>query len=348
MKIALIVPIYQPTEFVMPFLKRFNKGDFDKMVVVDDGSGSDFDKDFEEVRSLGLFTLIRLPKNKGKGKAMKVALRYLKKEIPDLDGFLTADGDGQHAYEDILKVRAEFRAHPDSLILGARQKKDMPKKSLTGSIWSTRYFKLMTGVKMEDTQTGLRAIPKSLFSSFLASPGNRYEFEMGFLAGAARESRVLEVPIQTIYLKDNASTHYRVFRDSMRIAYFPIAYLLNGILLGAIDVLFFRFLYMDKLSGSPLAPLYSSLSASFLVFFLYELLTHCGVFFVKPRFKKVVVDFFAFVFLSLVSFGIALGFNRLGLSWTGGMILADACLYLLLILLKCVLPSGVAPAYIFS
>ena len=110
----------------------------------------------------------------------------------------------------------------------------------------------------------------------------------------------------------------------------------------------FRFLYMDKLSGSPLAPLYSSLSASFLVFFLYELLTHCGVFFVKPRFKKVVVDFFAFVFLSLVSFGIALGFNRLGLSWTGGMILADACLYLLLILLKCVLPSGVAPAYIFS
>ena len=64
MKIALIVPIYQPTEFVMPFLKRFNKGDFDKMVVVDDGSGSDFDKVFEEVRSLGLFTLIRLPKNK--------------------------------------------------------------------------------------------------------------------------------------------------------------------------------------------------------------------------------------------------------------------------------------------
>lgn len=348
MKIALVVPIYQPTEFVMPFLSKFKKGDFDKMIVVDDGSGGDYDEDFEQIRSLGLFTLIRLPKNKGKGKAMKAALSYLKKEMPDLDGFLTADGDGQHAYEDILKVRDAFLQNPESLVLGVRQKKDMPKNSLTGSIWSTRYFKLMTGVKMEDTQTGLRAIPKNLFYSFLASPGNRYEFEMGFLAGVARESKVIEVPIQTIYLKGNSSTHYRVFADSMRIAYFPIVYLLSGILLGVVDILFFRFLYMDKLAELRLAPLYSGLSASVLVFFLYELLTHCAVFFIKPRFKKMVVDFFAFAFLSLAAFGISLGFHYLGLSWTDGRILAHVCLYFLLIGLKCLLPSEAAPGYIFS
>lgn len=348
MKIALIVPIYQPTEFVMPFLRKFAPGDFEKMVVVDDGSGHDFDKEFEAIRSLGLFTVIRLKKNKGKGGAMKAALSYLKKASPDLDGFITADGDGQHAYEDILRIKKAMEEHPGSLVLGCRQRKDMPPHSRTGSWWSSLYFRMMTGTAMEDTQTGLRGIPKRLFSSFLACPGNRYEFEMGFLASVAREEKVIEVPIQTIYLKDNASTHYRIFRDSMRIAYFPIAYLFAGILLGVLDVVFFRYLYMEPLSTLALGPLMSGFCASFLIFFVYELLMHYAVFFIKPRFKKMVVDFFAFAFLSLACFGISYGLVCAGLPWWGARALSDTMLFLLLLVGKMFLPSGVVPCYVLS
>lgn len=171
---------------------------------------------------------------------------------------------------------------------------------------------------------------------------------MGFLASVAREEKVIEVPIQTIYLKDNASTHYRIFRDSMRIAYFPIAYLFAGILLGVLDVVFFRYLYMEPLSTLALGPLMSGFCASFLIFFVYELLMHCAVFFIKPRFKKMVVDFFAFAFLSLACFGISYGLVCAGLPWWGARALSDTMLFLLLLVGKMFLPSGVVPCYVLS
>lgn len=348
MKIALVVPIYEPTEFVLPFLSKFKAGDFDFCLVVDDGSGPAFDEVFSSIARAGLFKVIRLKKNKGKGGAMKAALSYFRKNVPDLDGFLTADGDGQHCYEDVLRVRDAMIANPESLVLGCRKRSEMPHNSQVGSWWSTLYFNLMTGVKLEDTQTGLRGIPKRLFSSFMACPGSRYEFEMGFLASVVREEKPVIVPIQTIYLKENASSHFRIFVDSLRIAYFPLAYLFSGILLCFIDVLLFYFVYSNSFPDTAVGHLLAAFCASFITFFCYELFTHCVVFFIKPRFKKMVVDFFAFAFFSLAAFGISYGFVCLGLPWWGGLSLADATLFLVLFVGKNFLPSEWLCAYFLN
>lgn len=348
MKIALVIPIYQPTEFVLPFLSKFKLGDFDSFVVVDDGSGKAFDECFEKIRELGLFSLIRLKKNKGKGKAMKAALRYLKGKIPDLGGIVTADGDGQHSYEDVLKIRDALASHPDSTVLGVRRRDEMPLHSQSGSKWSSRYFKIMTGVNIEDTQTGLRGIPACRFSSFLASPGSRYEFEMGFLAGISREEKVVQVPIETIYLNDNASTHFRIVRDSLRIAYFPLMYLFSGVLLCFFDVLSYFLIAKYCFQNDGFGQFLAGFCASAVSFFLYELFTHCLVFFVKPRFKKVVVDFFAFAFLSLAAFGIAFGLERAGMDALPSRILSDLILFLPLFCLTPFLPSGVRPCHFLN
>ena len=340
MKIALIVPIYEPTKFVLPFLSKFKSEDFASFLVVDDGSGNDFDEAFASISSLGLFKVIRLKKNKGKGGAMKAALSYLKKTMPDLGGFVTADGDGQHSYEDVLRIRDAMQSNPEKLVLGCRKRSQMPHNSQVGSWWSSLYFNMMTGVQIEDTQTGLRGIPKRLFSSFIACPGNRYEFEMGFLASVVREEEPLVVPIETIYLEENSSTHFRIFVDSLRIAYFPIAYLASGVLLCLIDVLLFHYLYLNSLSSERLGALLAAFCASFITFFCYEIFTHCVVFFMRPRFKKMVVDFFGFAFLSLASFGIAYGLSTLGIPWWGSLSLADALLFLALFVGKNFIPSG--------
>ena len=348
MKCALIIPIYQPTELVLPFLSKFKKGDFDYFVVVDDGSGKDYEKRFDEVKELGLFSLLRLKKNKGKGKAMKTALRYLMKKDPELCGVVTADGDGQHAYEDILKVRDGLLSHPDSVVLGTRKRSDMPPHSQNGSWWSSFYFKIMTGVSLEDTQTGLRGIPSCRFSSFLASGGSRYEFEMGFLAGIAREERIVEVPIQTIYLDDNAGTHYRRIVDSIRIARFPTCYILSGVLLGFLDCLFYWLFAGNCFPQSGFGQLLAGFSSTAVCFFAYELLTHCCIFFVRPRLKKTVFDFLAFLFLSLACFGIAYGFSCLGLNPLPSRILANVLLYLVLIVGTSFLPTGWRAAYFLN
>ncbi len=348
MKKALIIPVYQPTELVLPFLAKFKKDDFDYFVVVDDGSGPEFEERFAEVQELGLFTLLRLKKNKGKGKAMKCALSYLMKKDPELGGVVTADGDGQHAYEDVLKVRDALETNQEKLILGTRNRKDMPPASQNGSWWSSLYFKMMSGVSLEDTQTGLRGIPKCYFSTFLASPGSRYEFEMGFLAGIVREEKIVAVPIQTIYLNDNSSTHYRKVIDSIRIARFPTAYILSGVLLCFLDCLFYWVFAENCFHHSGFGWLLAGFSASAISFFLYELLMHCCVFFVRPRFKKMVLDFGFFAFLSLASFGIAYGFACCGMSFLGARILSDVILYVVLFISAYFLPSGWRPAYFLN
>ena len=348
MKTALIIPIYQPTDLVLPFLSKFKKEDFDYFVVVDDGSGKDFDDSFLAVKELGLFALLRLEKNKGKGKAMKAALSYLIKKDPELGGIVTADGDGQHAYEDILKIRDELIAHPDSLILGTRKRAEMPPHSQNGSWWSSFYFKMMTGVEIEDTQTGLRGIPKRHFSLFLASPGSRYEFEMGFLSGIAREEKIVCCPIQTIYLNDNASTHFRKVIDSIRIARFPSFFIFGGVLLAFLDCLFYWLFAGNCFENNTVGLLFAGLSSSAISFFLYELLTHCLIFFAKPRFKKTVVDFFAFALLAFACFGVSYGLGTAGMNVLGARILSDAILYLTLFVSLFFWPSAWRPCYFLN
>ena len=348
MKKALIIPIYQPTELVLPFLSKFKKGDFDYFVVVDDGSGAEFEERFASIHELGLFTLLRLKKNKGKGKAMKSALSYLMKKDPDLGGIVTADGDGQHAYEDILKVRDALETNQEKLVLGTRSRKDMPPASQNGSWWSSFYFKMMSWLALEDTQTGLRGIPKRYFSTFLASPGSRYEFEMGFLAGIAREERIVTVPIQTIYLNDNSSTHFRKVIDSIRIARFPSAYIFSGVLLCFLDCLFYWLFAENCFPKTGFGWLLAGFSSSAISFFLYELLTHCCVFVTRPRFKKMVLDFGVFAFLSLATFGISYGFSCCGLDFLGARILSNVILYLALFVSDLFLPSGWRAAYFLN
>lgn len=239
---ALLIPIYEPTDKVLPFLSEFQKDDFDVFLVVDDGSGDDYAAIFAEAKEKTVFPVLSYPTNKGKGHALKTGLRKLLSEHPDLDFVVTADGDGQHTREDILKVRDFAAKTPSKVILGSRDFSSAPPKSASGNKWSARYFTLSTGVKIRDCQTGLRAIPHEAFDMALHTYGNRFDFEMNFLLPASREFGIREVPIQTIYEDGNRGTHFRPVADSLLIMRTPIAYLIVGLLSFATDMVAFYLL----------------------------------------------------------------------------------------------------------
>ena len=49
-------------------------------------------------------------------------------------------------------------------------------------------------------------------------PGDRYEYEMNVLMELVRRDvPILEMEIETIYIDNNASSHFRPVRDSFRI-----------------------------------------------------------------------------------------------------------------------------------
>jgi glycosyltransferase involved in cell wall biosynthesis len=233
----LIIPIYQPSAAVLPFLKNISPLDFRKVVVVDDGSGDAYQPLFESIRSLTNFEVISYPTNGGKGHALKTAFDYLEKMHPEAEGVVTADGDGQHALKDILQVRDDLVAHPTSLVLGVRDfhGKDVPKHNKMGNRFSAIYFHLATGVKLGDTQTGLRGIPKALFPLAKESKGERYEYEMNVLLEAVKEAPLIQQPIQTIY-DGNKSSHFHPLKDSFRIYKTPLIYILVSLLSWVIDL----------------------------------------------------------------------------------------------------------------
>jgi glycosyltransferase involved in cell wall biosynthesis len=241
MNTALVIPIYCPNEKVLPFLKNFKANDFGLFVVVDDGSGEQYQPVFDAIRDLGIFTVLSYPSNKGKGHALKEAFRYIYGQHPEIHGIVTADGDGQHTYKDILRVRDALAEHPDELVMGERDfdSPNVPKRSKGGNRFSSFYFKLFSGKKLPDTQSGLRGIPEGLFPLAIDEQGERYEYEMNFIMDATKETTIYQLPIETIYEDGNKVSHFRPFRDTCRIYRTPITYVLVALSSWGIDELAF-------------------------------------------------------------------------------------------------------------
>lgn len=235
MKIALIVPAYHPTQDMIPMLERF-VGDPDFVpVVVNDGSGPDFDPIFARVPEGCV--LLNHPVNRGKGAALKTAMTYVLERLPECDMAVTADADGQHRYEDIRMVVASAAEHPGTLVLGSRAfDGNVPWKSRFGNGITRQVFAIASGVKIRDTQTGLRAFDRACLEKFRDIPGDRYEYEINMLLYAAREGiRMREETIETIYIDDNSASSFHPFRDSFKIYACILKFAASSVLAFIID-----------------------------------------------------------------------------------------------------------------
>ena len=240
MKIALIVPAYKPTEDMIPMLERFVGNPDYVPVVVNDGSGAEYDALFDRVPT----GCIRLnhPANRGKGAALKTAMAYVLEKLPDCSLAVTADADGQHHYEDIQKVVSVAMERPGMLVLGSRAfDGNVPFKSRWGNAITRHVFSIASGVKVYDTQTGLRAFGRKEMEVFLDIPGDRYEYEINMLLYAAREGiPIHEVTIKTIYLNENSASHFNPFRDSFKIYACILKFAMSSIIAFIVDWVMFN------------------------------------------------------------------------------------------------------------
>lgn len=214
-EIVILIPAYNPTEDLIPLSKQLLENGF-KVVVVNDGSKEELNYIFEKLDKD--VTLLVHPQNMGKGQALKTGMKYIDENI-DCIGLITADADGQHICEDIINVANELKNTTNTLVLGSRlDTSNMPKRSKFGNSITRAVFHFASHVKVFDTQTGLRGIPKSCFKDFLEIEGQRYEYEINMLIFCAQEKiKIKEINIHTIYIDDNKSSSFKPFKDSVKI-----------------------------------------------------------------------------------------------------------------------------------
>ena len=310
MKVALLVPIYEPEADVPSFLSNFKEGDFDYFLAVDDGSGPNYKKVFEDILKTTRFEVFSYLNNQGKGAAIKEGINYLLNKYKDIDGIVTCDSDGQHCYEDVLAVKEAGIAHKDHLILGEREfhDKNIPWASRFGNHYSSFYCRCLTGENIEDTQTGLRFIPKRLFSKALKTSGKRFEYEMRFLLSSLADSPFDLVLIQTIYEKTGGhKTHFRKIYDSVLCYWTRFQYIIASLFLLGVEVglyvLFSRFVF--PFSGL-VQLLLSSLSSFFVVGLIH--FTLLSYLFPEGRVKRRLARYLIF---GIISFAMIFGLTYL-------------------------------------
>ena len=240
-QVAVVIPAYRPGAPLVSLVDALLAGGAGSIVVVDDGSGVEFAELFEGVGRRDGVHVLHHAVNLGKGAALKSGMNYALAEIPGLLGVVSADADGQHHPDDILRIRGLLREHPERLILGVRQWEErVPWKSRVGNLVTRMLLRLMVGQALSDTQTGLRGIPAALIPHLLRIASQGYEFELDMLITCKHQAHpILEEPIRTIYLEENRGSHFRPVVDSMRIYFLLFRFGALSFLTAVLDNLVF-------------------------------------------------------------------------------------------------------------
>lgn len=254
-QITVIIPAYKPDDKMLVTLEELVKSGFSDILVVNDGSGKEFDEIFEAVKKIPECTLLEHEVNKGKGAALKTAFQYFLDNRKDKTCAVTADADGQHLTKDIIATAIASREQ-EKVVLGVRDFSDpnVPSRSKMGNRITCMVFRLFFGMKIQDTQTGLRAFPRKYLQDMLVAKGDRYEYETNMLFLINRKNIPMgEVQIETVYIEENKSSHFRVVRDSVRIYALILKYLLSSVGSAVVDELaFFLFKYFTFLCVIPI------------------------------------------------------------------------------------------------
>jgi glycosyltransferase involved in cell wall biosynthesis len=218
--IAVLIPAYQPDNRLGNYVEQLVNAGVQCVVVVDDGSGPDFDAVFSAPQRCPEAAVLRYSPNHGKGYALRYGMEYIQKNHPECRFVVTADSDGQHTIPDILRMADALEEDSTGLLLGSREftGPNVPSKSRMGNRITCRVFQALYGQKIGDTQTGLRGFASAMIPHMLQIKGDRYEYEMNQLIHCSIEHiPIRSLPIETVYEDNNAGSHFRAFADSWRI-----------------------------------------------------------------------------------------------------------------------------------
>jgi len=212
-RIAAVIPAFQAAATVEEVVRRTARA-LPQVVVVDDGSTDGTGS----VAARGGARVLRVPVNRGKGSALRLAFETLFAE--GHEAVVTLDADGQHLPEEIEKLLAARRDTGADLVLGSRAHLFARMCGLRrrSNRWSSRAILVGLHTDIADVQTGFRLYTRELIAA-TGFPEPRFEAESAVVCRALRLGLpVAAVGIALGVVDGRATSHYRPLVDSLRIA----------------------------------------------------------------------------------------------------------------------------------
>ena len=247
---TIIIPAYKPPIILHDVVKDlYNKIDNLNLILVNDGSGNEYDIIFEEIKTnYPNVVVLNHPENRGQGAAVKTGFKYVIENNIDSLGVATFDADGQHLAKDVKNLFLELEKNQENtdIVIGSRDfsKENVPFKSRLGNIATQKVFAFLNKSKVNDTQSGLRVIKVSVLNKLINIKSDRMNFAVDFLTTSIENSlRISEFPIETVYIDENKGTHYRVFSDTISTITVLFRHTINSLLSAVIDYVIFAILF---------------------------------------------------------------------------------------------------------
>ena len=211
----ILIPAYKPDHLMIELLTNLKEEGFD-VIVVNDGSGEEFNDVFETAKQFSL--VLNQETNRGKGAALRSGFSYINLNPNGHKFVITCDSDGQHAVKDIVRIYEKLH-ETNNIVFGCRKfDKSVPKRSRNGNFMSRLCRTLITKDYIGDDQCGLRGFPINLLYNLVSLPGDHYEYEMSVVCNLQiKKYKIEELPIETIYLDGNAKSHFNPKLDTFRI-----------------------------------------------------------------------------------------------------------------------------------
>ena len=189
----------------------------------------------------------------GKGAALKTGINAILTHAGPVTSIVTVDGDGKHAPGDVFKLVSRVQEDASRLYLGVRRsERGAPLARRLGDAVTRGVTRILTGLRVSDGQSGLRALPLDLCEAALRIPLNGFEFETECLmeAGRLREGQlqIVEVPIQAVRRESGRPPEFNPLLDSMWIYFVFLRYCAGSLVTFLTDYVVFVLVFMQTRS----------------------------------------------------------------------------------------------------
>ena len=204
-KLSIIIPAYNEEKTILKVISRVknvNLGNIAKeIIVVDDFSRDGTRKLLESLqsRSLKALKVFFHEKNKGKGAAIRTALKHATGDI-----MLIQDADLEYdpkEYRKLLKpiVKGNAKVVYGSRLASIRRNlKKMYKLHYFGNLFLTGITSTLYGAKITDMETGYKVFRKEVIQG-MHLKAKRFDFEPEITAKILKKGyKIVEVPIEFI------------------------------------------------------------------------------------------------------------------------------------------------------
>ena len=195
-KLSIIIPVYNEENTVKQVIEKTKNLELPKsikkeIIVVDDGS---IDKSFDILRKIDGVKILRYRKNKGKGAAVRTALKHLTG-----DYFIIQDADIELDPKEILKIIKPVLEKKAIVVYGSRRL-NQKAENRTPLFWlGGQFITFMTnflyGTKLTDEPCGYKLFKTEIVKNFKIEE-NRFGWEPEITAKISKKGvKIYEVAI---------------------------------------------------------------------------------------------------------------------------------------------------------